>query len=237
VPGSVGLLAAEAMQDPQRKAYILNESWPARLAQQAWSGMRLPGDVFEGRVDPFSDEAIRRSTDLATLAVTPPVAKGVLRGGGAVLDDVAKLPGRVHKQYHTSRLSSALKKDSPKTTHVGRIDKRLLDEINAIRKVEGEAPIGTRDIRVYEAVLRKFQEKRIDLEGLTPRQVAETIYRVVHGRGTRAERGGVSTSHRLVNKEGPGVAVGYVGRGPKDDVSLKSTFPAGHDRLGRFKRR
>jgi hypothetical protein len=38
------------------------------LAKQVYSAATLPGDVYAGRVDPTSDEAIRRSMDLATSA-------------------------------------------------------------------------------------------------------------------------------------------------------------------------
>lgn len=44
---------------------LLGQTWPARLAQSAWSAAKLPGDVYAGRVDPLSEEGIGRATDLA----------------------------------------------------------------------------------------------------------------------------------------------------------------------------
>lgn len=43
----------------------LAETWPAKLAQALIGAAALPGDVYAGRVDPNSDEAVRKATDLA----------------------------------------------------------------------------------------------------------------------------------------------------------------------------
>lgn len=40
-------------------------TWPAQMAKSAWGAFTLPGDVYAGRVDPLSDEAVQRSADLA----------------------------------------------------------------------------------------------------------------------------------------------------------------------------
>ncbi|MGU3496106.1 hypothetical protein ACLBXM_18850 [Xanthobacteraceae bacterium A53D] len=45
--------------------YVMNDSIPAKMVQSAWSGVTLPGDVYAGRVDPLSDEAVARSAELA----------------------------------------------------------------------------------------------------------------------------------------------------------------------------
>src|SRR5712692_1045986 len=46
---------------------MLSQTWPARLAQGAWAGVTLPRDVYNGKVDPLSAEAIGRATNLAIL--------------------------------------------------------------------------------------------------------------------------------------------------------------------------
>lgn len=43
----------------------LGETWPARMAKSAYGAATLPGDVYAGRTDPTSDEAIGRAADLA----------------------------------------------------------------------------------------------------------------------------------------------------------------------------
>ena len=47
----------------------LGQTWPAQIFRHALSAAMLPGDVYAGRVDPLSDDAIGRSTDLAGLAM------------------------------------------------------------------------------------------------------------------------------------------------------------------------
>lgn len=57
------------------------------LYNAAISGLTLPGDVYSGKVDPSSDEAIRRSVDLAGFA-TP--VNPMVRAGDRALPGVAK---------------------------------------------------------------------------------------------------------------------------------------------------
>jgi hypothetical protein len=59
----------------QRVIDALGQTWPAQAAKDAINGLKLPGDVYAGRVDPMSDEAIGRAFDLTgTLASQAPVA-------------------------------------------------------------------------------------------------------------------------------------------------------------------
>lgn len=64
---------------------ILQQTWPARAVQSTISALALPGDVYAGRTDPMSDEAIGRSFDLAgslTLgAGAVPASANELRAG------------------------------------------------------------------------------------------------------------------------------------------------------------
>lgn len=68
-----------------RLASALATTWPAQMARSAFLGATLPGDVYAGRVDPRSDEALARSVDLAGLATlgsgAMPGAKGEIRAG------------------------------------------------------------------------------------------------------------------------------------------------------------
>src|SRR5262245_438695 len=66
---------------------LLAQTWPARLAQSAWSAVKLPGDVYAGRTDPLSEEGIGRAADLAgmvmggTFATAP---RGALGAGPGI---------------------------------------------------------------------------------------------------------------------------------------------------------
>lgn len=50
----------------------LSQTWPARLAQDVWGAAKLPGEVYAGRVDPLSPQAIAGMNTLA----------GTMMGGG-----------------------------------------------------------------------------------------------------------------------------------------------------------
>ncbi len=142
-----------------------------------------------------------------------------------------------HQTRYTGRISRELDKENPSTTGFGKINRGLLTELNKIRLMEGESPIGKRDIRVYANVLRKFQEKRIGLDGMTTEEVAQSIYRVVHGKGTTVERGNFPTAQRLVNENSSPADVAFVGQGPKNDVSVKSVFLVNRAGLQRLRKK
>lgn len=75
----------DAVEVP-KKQFGLGDTWPARLAKSIYSAVTLPGDVYQGNVDPGSDEAIRRSFDLAGV-VTP--ASVAARAASAAPEAVA----------------------------------------------------------------------------------------------------------------------------------------------------
>jgi hypothetical protein len=56
-------------------------------APMAVSGATLPRDVYAGRVDPNSDEAIRRATDLATTMplAAMPLSMAMPEGSGSLV--------------------------------------------------------------------------------------------------------------------------------------------------------
>ena len=69
---------------------LLGQTWPARMAQGAWSAAKLPGDVYAGRVDPLSEEGIGRAADLGGLVMGGTFAgapRGAL-GAGPVSADL-----------------------------------------------------------------------------------------------------------------------------------------------------
>src|SRR6185437_5462304 len=59
---------------PGKEPFTLADTWPARLLKTVASAVTLPGDVYAGRVDPMSEEAIGRSADLASIATPMSVA-------------------------------------------------------------------------------------------------------------------------------------------------------------------
>ena len=63
----------------------LMQTWPARAAKDAYQAMKLPGDVYAGRIDPLSTEGIDKSNALASLltlgAGAVPKPRGALNMG------------------------------------------------------------------------------------------------------------------------------------------------------------
>lgn len=61
------------MPDYAKIAEALGQTWPARLAKGAWSGLTLPGDVYQGNVSMMGDDGhtnpavIDRTAELAGL--------------------------------------------------------------------------------------------------------------------------------------------------------------------------
>lgn len=74
---------------PPAKSFTekLGETWPARLAKSVYSGVTLPGDVYQGntQVDPSNPEFMGRTMDLATVAspVAPRAATSIAPAIGA----------------------------------------------------------------------------------------------------------------------------------------------------------
>jgi hypothetical protein len=68
-------MASDLYQADQRRAQdyragikeAILQSWPAELAKSAYGAVTLPGDVYAGKVNPMSDEAVGRSAELAGL--------------------------------------------------------------------------------------------------------------------------------------------------------------------------
>lgn len=55
---------AKFVANPENRAKLA-QTWPAKAGKAIWDGVTLPGDVWHGNVDPLSDDAIKRATDLA----------------------------------------------------------------------------------------------------------------------------------------------------------------------------
>jgi hypothetical protein len=86
-------MASDLYQADQKRAQdyragikeAILQSWPAELAKSAYGAVTLPGDVYAGRVNPMSDEAVGRAAELAGLmtlgASGVPAGANELRSG------------------------------------------------------------------------------------------------------------------------------------------------------------
>jgi hypothetical protein len=246
--GSFGELRPYTPSPSENRSFYLRQNLGPTLGRQVNDALD-----WVDPVTPVMDFAHRRKqgapwgwedTSLATgvaLNVAPlggPIARKALRNSGRSLDGAAKRQWPdLHNRWHTGKIERQLEKPNPKTTGFGFADEDLVNEINNIRALEGEPTIGTSDIRVYSAVLEKLQKKRIGLDKMTPKEVAQMIYRLVHDKGVKVERSKYPTAQRLVSENIQPADVGFIGKGPKDDVSVKSVYPADPKQLRKIRER
>jgi hypothetical protein len=84
----------------------LGETWPARVAKGIYSGVTLPGDVYQGNtaVDPSNPEFIGRTLDLATVAspVAPRAVSSVAAAGPPTTEALAQAANQGYKTVRES---------------------------------------------------------------------------------------------------------------------------------------
>lgn len=85
---------------------LLKTFWGG-MARDMWGAAKLPGDVYAGRVDPTSDEGIKRAADLAGLGFTG----GMVRASAAPAAEVSlgMFGGRGAKTANLDALAEAKK--------------------------------------------------------------------------------------------------------------------------------
>jgi predicted GNAT family acetyltransferase len=108
----LGQVPQEPQQRPfsERLGNALMTTWPVQMAKSAFLGATLPGDVYAGRVDPMSNEALGRSVDLAGLATLGsfPVASVGRAPGEVVLGSAATRAAK-----NVDELRAVLAKEHP----------------------------------------------------------------------------------------------------------------------------
>jgi hypothetical protein len=107
------------------------QSWPAELAKSAYGAVTLPGDVYAGKVNPMSDEAVGRAAEFAGLMTLGaggiPAGKNEMRMGikaykGAhptIGGDVTDWKGRVLETRPEKRLMHDVPFESPGNPYAG----------------------------------------------------------------------------------------------------------------------
>src|SRR3569623_734082 len=68
--------------DATKIANLLMQTWPARMAQDAWSAAKLPCDVYQAKIETGSPEYYDRASTLAGLLVGFPGTPGGAVGSG-----------------------------------------------------------------------------------------------------------------------------------------------------------
>lgn len=97
VPPTYGVPYSGTLPVKVNKA--IEQTWPVRMVQ---SGVSLPKDVYEGKIDPLSDEGIQRTQDLAGLGVVGPLA---MKPGTATLGSGMTRNSKMAKDIHGNELT------------------------------------------------------------------------------------------------------------------------------------
>lgn len=90
-PMQAGAAAGLGQQESTLSDRFWNDTITGGVLKSLWSGLTLPRDVYEGRVDPKSEEGIGRVLELGAIGSPMAVAKGT---GKAITRAVAERQGR-----------------------------------------------------------------------------------------------------------------------------------------------
>jgi hypothetical protein len=113
-------------------AEALSESWPAELAKSAYGAVTLPGDVYAGKVNPTSDEAVGRAFELAGLvtggAGAMPAGRNEMRMGMSRPPKDA--PEQLFDYSQLSKVPNVPQFDLPRNIPARGVPERVQDVIN-----------------------------------------------------------------------------------------------------------
>lgn len=107
------------------------------MYEGAKSGATLPGDVYAGKVDPLSDEGIKRATDLAALTQLPSVTSGAQRAAtpALVAPEIEKAATTVYDTLRDKARAIPVRPDA-----LENISNKISEVINQVGPREKNAP-------------------------------------------------------------------------------------------------
>lgn len=139
---------------PPKKEFGLGDTWPARLAKAVYGAVTLPGDVYQGKVDPGSEEAIHRSFDLAGVVSPASVAAKTVTGAAPAAKVVAETEGQ-----RVAQAAERLGVDLPRAVTSDRT------AVQQMGKIATSVPIGGTPLRrASQEAIEQIGSKADDLE-------------------------------------------------------------------------
>ncbi len=107
------------------------------MYEGAKSGATLPGEVYAGKVDPLSDEGIKRATDLAALTQLPSMASGAQRAATPALaaPEIEKAATTVYDALRDKARAIPVRPDA-----LENISNKIYEVVNQIGPREKNAP-------------------------------------------------------------------------------------------------
>lgn len=139
----------------------LATTWPVRMAKDAWSAVTLPGDVYAGKVDLQSPEAIERATNLAGSLIGsqfPAVAArglakdtlGIVPVAAAKATPVKQaIPNDILKQAAANTPGARIDPDGSLVMTVSRGQQAAQDGAESVRGGVFYLPTGDKNARHY----------------------------------------------------------------------------------------
>ncbi|OPX88997.1 MAG: hypothetical protein A4E53_01730 [Pelotomaculum sp. PtaB.Bin104] len=142
--------------------------------------------------------------------------------------DVGKVTGGTEFAPRTEiqkNLSNAILNGTEEPVYFGNISQAKLDEINAIRKTLGQPELTSKELYVFPRVVQKLRTKRINIDKLTPDEVADIAYSAVYNKDSKVTSTRYPQIQALMTTKEGRANFAFVGKTADDLSSLKSTYP------------
>jgi hypothetical protein len=167
----------EQLNAPQQPPTILNklaQTWPARMAQDIYSAVKLPGDVYQGntQVDVNNPEFMKRVTTLGGVAPTSvlpsitasaPTVKQLIQRGGNQIDEAIN-SGLMFQPAQVQEGINAIRQQLP----TRRVSQATHDALDALEeKTNSGMPITLKDIAQSRDELLAVQKNSAKSTALT----------------------------------------------------------------------
>lgn len=181
-----------------------------------------------GRIDLLGlmEYVIEHPTNQDVLVAGGPLVRGLLSVPGATVPIVsgAGLAASKTKEWDAvRRAAKQLKSTTPKTIKWPKLKKETFNELNRIRKLEGQPALTERNAHIFANVFKNLKIKRLETDKETAKQAAQTIYNALYKGGT-VRKGKYSTSQAVVRPRDKVVDTAFVGRAADGRTSIKSGF-------------
>ncbi len=124
----------------------------------------------------------------------------------------------------SKELAGRLKSQKFRDINFGRLDSRKLEQINAIRATEGLEAL-TPDMKIPENVVRKFYNKRVVHDKMTPENVADTAFDVFYNPDSIVDASKYPHIQALIKPDKTTSNVGFIAQNPANgETVVKSAY-------------
>lgn len=115
--------------------------------------------------------------------------------------------------------------------YFGKVSKPKLEELNKIRTRLGKPLLEGEELYVFPRVIKKFRELRIELDKMTPDEVADIAYSAVHGTRSKVLESKYPQNQAIVSFRKDLSNLAIIGQARNKMTSLKSAYPKETERI------